>query len=998
MQKCNHCGWNISDDTPVCPYCGSPVESADEERRRRFMLRWHLNALLLPMQELSPGFLLSPAPPFSRVRGRSAGTLLVTLASVLTLAVLIAGFFAFQQESTGYAPLLPTLTPGGPVVPGGPLSIHGSNFSSGGSVTITFDGHPATLAIAASSQQASQRVYTAASLLAYTAGQRSAGAIPVKSDGTFDATIVIDAKWSIGSAHKLIATEESNGLTASLALVVPQPATLLECSKSTNSTTLVLGPVDEGQKQVVSATFKLCTIGSGTVNWTASWNQQQASWLQLDSSGQLLAPLSKQLTVTASSSGLKAGMYSTTVTFRSQGSNVKVFLKVTLIIRAHIGTCVNTNPQSLTFTATQGKDDPAPQTVTITNCGHNGSWTASTHSDDGANWLHISPTGGNLKSKATQAVTMRASSAKLTAGTYTGLVTFKIGSSIAGVVNISLSVEPSQSCITANPQSLTFTALQGQSPPGSQVTTVVNCGNAGSWSASISTTDGANWLSVNPSQGPLDGNTSQDVSISVSSANLQVGTYTGQVIFSLGSSKQIVIVTLTVQYQQAKPCLTVSPQALAFTSTQRLGNPAPQTLTLTNCGPTDSWSAAVSTADGAQWLTVSAATGTLNSGASQAISIAVSSGNLGAGMYTGRVAFNTNAGAKAFVDVTWIMHASPACIKVNPPSLSFTAAQGNDSPQPQTVTLTNCGDTGTWTASPSDSWLTITGSASGSLDAGATDTTSIGVDITNLPQKQYTGTVTFTIKTSTGSNSAQLSVALTVTPPVPCIKVYPTSLSFSLPFSSAVARSQNQATSVSPTIPLTAQPVTLTNCGDTGTVQATKQTESGGAWLGVFIDLNPPNLSAGAQATAFISIDRTNLPPPGTYYGTVTFTITVASGKQSTAIVWVTLTVSPPPPAMQLSTTTLNFDAGCSNPPSQPITVSNVGGGTLTWTVGTPSAPWLTVSGETSATVGNPGTLTFSVNLADLGNDTYTATVDITPSNGQTQTVTVTLNVQCIIP
>jgi len=753
------------------------VESTDEERRRRFVLRWHLNTLFLRLKQPSWSFLLSPAPPVSRVGGRSSVTILVFLASVLTLAALIAGLFAFQQGRTGYAQLPPTLTPGGPVVPGGLLSIYGGNFSSGGSVTITIDEHAVAIAHAASSHQASYSVYTSTSpsLLAYSAGQLSVGAMLVKSDGTFDATIMIDAKWSIGSAHKLIATEASNGLTASLALVVLQPAALLGCSKSTNSTTLVLGPVDDGQKQSTSATFKLCTIGSGTVNWTASWDHQQAEWLQLDSSGKIVAPLSKQFTITASSSGLKAGMYSTTVTFSSQGSSVKVFLNVTLIVRAHTGTCVNTNPQSVAFTATQGRSNPAPQTVTITNCGSNGSWTASTHTDDGANWLHVSPMGGILKSKATQAVTITASSAELTVGTSTGQVTFKIGASRVAV-NITLTVQQSQSCITTNPQSLTFTAVQDQSPPGSQVTTVVNCGIPGSWLASILTTDGTNWLSINPSQGRLDVNTSQDVSISVSNANLQVGIYTGQVSFTLGSSKQIVNITLTVQKQQAKPCLTVSPQALSFTSTQGLGDPALQTLMLTNCGPTDSWSAAVSTADDAMWLTVSAATGNLNSGTSQAISIAVSSGNLGAGKYTGQVAFTTSADAKAVVNVTWVMQPPPSCIQADPSSQTFTAVQGlegGNATQSQPVRLTNCGEAGTWMASTSTtdggSWLFITGYSSGSLDAGATDTntTSIGINSTNLEPGKYQGTATFTITTSTGSNSAAVSVTLTITlPPV----------------------------------------------------------------------------------------------------------------------------------------------------------------------------------------------------------------------------------------
>src|ERR1700686_235100 len=135
MQKCNHCGWNIPDDTPFCPYCGFPVESADEERRRRYMLRWHLNVLLLGRKQPSRGFLLSAASPVSRVHGSLPVTFLVLLASVLILAVLITGLFASQQGSRGYAQAPPpTLILIGNIIPGGNISVQGHNFTPGATV------------------------------------------------------------------------------------------------------------------------------------------------------------------------------------------------------------------------------------------------------------------------------------------------------------------------------------------------------------------------------------------------------------------------------------------------------------------------------------------------------------------------------------------------------------------------------------------------------------------------------------------------------------------------------------------------------------------------------------------------------------------------------------------------------------------------------------------------------------------------------------------------
>ena len=63
-----------------------------------------------------------------------------------------------------------------------------------------------------------------------------------------------------------------------------------------NPTSVALGPVSEGYTQSVSSQVSLCTIGTGTVNWTATWDQNTASWLQLDqSSGQIQAPAQQQI-------------------------------------------------------------------------------------------------------------------------------------------------------------------------------------------------------------------------------------------------------------------------------------------------------------------------------------------------------------------------------------------------------------------------------------------------------------------------------------------------------------------------------------------------------------------------------------------------------------------------------------------------------------------------------------------------------------------------------
>jgi hypothetical protein len=98
---------------------------------------------------------------------------------------------------------------------------------------------------------------------------------------------------------------------------------------------------------------------------------------------------------------------------------------------------------------------------------------------------------------------------------------------------------------------------------------------------------------------------------------------------------------------------------------------------------------------------------------------------------------------------------------------------------------------------------------------------------------------------------------------------------------------------------------------------------------------------------------------------------------------------------MQLSSNNLAFTTNAGvNPTTQTITITNTGGNSLTWSVGTPSQSWLTAStpgGSDGAGQSSP--LTFSVDVTGMSAGTYSATVAITPSPGNVITVTVALTI-----
>jgi hypothetical protein len=104
------------------------------------------------------------------------------------------------------------------------------------------------------------------------------------------------------------------------------------------------------------------------------------------------------------------------------------------------------------------------------------------------------------------------------------------------------------------------------------------------------------------------------------------------------------------------------------------------------------------------------------------------------------------------------------------------------------------------------------------------------------------------------------------------------------------------------------------------------------------------------------------------------------------------------PPSLALGGTTANFSgtAGGSNPAAQSVTVSNGGGGTLSWTASS-NQSWLAVS-PASGTA--PGSISLRPNLSGMAAGSYTATVTVSASGGASapQNIAVNLTVAAAPP
>ncbi len=297
-------------------------------------------------------------------------------------------------------------------------------------------------------------------------------------------------------------------------------------------------------------------------------------------------------------------------------------------------------------------------------------------------------------------------------------------------------------------------------------------------------------------------------------------------------------------------------------------------------------------------------------------------------------------------------------IGASPTSLSFTAQQGGTNPTAQMLSISNTGGTLNWSASETTGWLMLS-PASGSGNG----TVTVSVTTGTLTAGSYSGTV---ILNATGASSVAVPVMFTVTaaPVPPAIGASPTNFSFT-----AAQGGSNPAN----------QTLSISNTGG-GTL--TWSASENAPWL----TIGPASGSGNGAVTLSVA---TGTLATGSHSGTVTMSATGATP----VTVPVTFTVTAAP-AIGTSPTNFSFTAtqGGSNPANQTLSISNTGGGTLTWSA-SENAPWLTI-GPASGT-GN-GAVTLSVATGTLATGSHSGTVTMSASGATPVTVPVTFTVTAV--
>jgi hypothetical protein len=418
--------------------------------------------------------------------------------------------------------------------------------------------------------------------------------------------------------------------------------------------------------------------------------------------------------------------------------------------------------------------------------------------------------------------------------------------------------------------------IGGPFNPDSVIYTLSNSGGSPlNWTGSKT----ASWVNLSVSGGSLAPGASTQVTVSINgTANtLSAGGYNDLVNFAnttSGNGNTNRNVALTV----VSPGLLAVASADPLISSGTVGGPftpGSTVYTVSNTGGTTlNWTAS-KTAD---WLELSAASGSLAPGASTQVTVSIdaTANALAAGIYNDTVSFSntTNGGGNTSRNVSLTVN-SPGLLAVTSvdPLVSSGTVGGPFTPGSAVYTLSNTGGTALdWTAGKTADWLGLSESG-GSLAPGASTqvTVSILENANALAVGSYNDTVSFSNSTDGGGNTSR-NVTLTV----------------NSPGSLAVTSADPLVSSGTVGGPFTpgSAVYTLSNTGGTALEWTASKTTD---WIG--LSATGGSLAPGASTQVTISIHETaNALAAGVYNDIVSF-VNATDGNGNTSRE-VTLTAS----------------------------------------------------------------------------------------------------------
>lgn len=724
----------------------------------------------------------------------------------------------------------------------------------------------------------------------------------------------------------------------------------------------------------------IAAVGTGfNFSITSATTNSGGSWLStstITGCGLCATPRTISVIVTTAVN-LAVGTYTGQVVLTSQSGSVTLTIPVTLTVVTAGATIVDNLPGQVSFSLLTASTTPTSQTIQIRNAGSGTlSWTATKSTSDGGSWLTISSTSGSAPSFLTVGlVPGNLPGGGLVAGTFVGQIILQAAS---GNVTIPVSVVLGTNILSqVNP--ISFTKVFGGANPLPQTLTMATPGTAFNFFVSASTANGGAWFTVATTTGCGLCVTPNTFVVTVNPiVTLPVGNYTGQIEITsqFGSQTITIPVTLTVAAAGSTYLDNLQGQ-MNFSMTTGGTTLTTQDLQVRNGGSgTLSWTAAVSTADGGNWLSVSAPSGTAPAYITVAISVPnLPNAGLIAGTFIGQVVIQTT-GSAVTVPISVTVGTS-VFEQVNP--ISFTKFFGGANPLPQTLTVATPGTAFNYFVSASTAtggtWLTVA-TATG---CGLCATPNTVVATVNASPTLAVGTYTGQIVITSQSGNLSMTVPVTLTVAAAATTFFdnvPGQMTFTM---------QTGGTAV------TGQTLQIRN-GGTGTLNWTleQSTSDGGNWLTV----SAPSGTAPSFVNVGVSV--ANIPGGGLIAGTFVGELVFRTAGSS-----VTVSVNFIVGANifnQVNAISFTKSFNGANPLPQTLTISTPGSPFnyfITSSTATGGA-WLTAATVTACGLcAMPNAIVATVNASPtLAVGTYTGQIVVTSQSGNmSMTIPVTLTV-----
>jgi hypothetical protein len=407
------------------------------------------------------------------------------------------------------------------------------------------------------------------------------------------------------------------------------------------------------------------------------------------------------------------------------------------------------------------------------------------------------------------------------------------------------------------------------------------------------------------------------------------------------------------------PVLTVAPASVRDSALVGSSTTVMHTLAISNMGSagTFNWTATKLKS----WLSLNPNSGSGNGN----VTLTLNPTGLTAGTYQDTVVV-TAAGALGSPDTTVVTFViQQPVLVVSPASISHSANANTGVTFRDTLHISNSG-TGplNWMATKDSTWLTFDNAANGSAPSNLALTITPGT----RPAGTYTAHVTITAPGATG-NPATIPVTLTVYRPV--LAVSPNSVTDSANVGTTATRSTT---------------LNVTNTGS-GTLTWSTAASPNASWLSIV----PSAGSAPGSATL-------TLTPTGLTAGTYSTTVVVTSPVANNSPINVPVQFFIRQPVLSVTPGTVSDTAtlGVSPTKTATLTVANGDGGALAWRDSAAQrSSWLGLSpGSASA----PGTITVSLNPANLQAGTHNDTVIVTSPGAMSSPARVSVQFNILRP